>query len=124
MEYVINPLYWSLLYKPDEFDPYTFHSYIGPYMNHFVPWFLLNIEWYLNGFHFNSPQTLYLIISKGFLYLFVNYLGSLSLGRPVYYFLNYENYKSAIIIINILFLKSFIYLALSWLTNLLKSDHY
>jgi hypothetical protein len=58
MEFVINPIYWSLLYEPELFDPSVFASYKGPYMNHFAPLLFLNIELWMNGFTFNCPDTL------------------------------------------------------------------
>lgn len=89
MEYVINPLYWALLYEPENFDPYSFVSYRGPYMNHFVPFLLLNIEWWMNGFHWNCPKTIKYIAIFSPIYLTLNYLGTVYMGRPFYFFLSF-----------------------------------
>jgi hypothetical protein len=89
MEYVINPLYWTLLYDPRNFNELTWEAYRGPYFNHFFPFVLLNIEWVLNGFHFNYYQTLRHFIVVGCVYFFMNFMGYLHLGKPIYFFLNY-----------------------------------
>lgn len=124
MEYVINPLYWTLLYEPENFDPSSFVSYRGPYMNHFAPFLLLNIEWWMNGFHWNCPKTIKYIAYFSPFYLTLNYCGTIIMGKPMYFFLNFENYKSVIICLNILILKIFIYIALSWINNFVKSKHF
>jgi hypothetical protein len=98
MEFVINPIYWSLLYEPELFDPSVFSSYKGPYMNHFVPLLFLNIEWWMNGFTFNCPDTLKLFVFEAFMYCATNYMGSWVMGYPIYYFLTFNNTKSAIVI--------------------------
>ena len=120
MEYLINPLYWSLLYDPSVFKANEFRSYIGPYMNHLAPMVLLNLELIMNRFYFNSDENLRHIILMGLVYIIINYSGTLIMGRPIYFFLNYEDYTTAIVLANILLFLIFIYLSLCWVNNTLK----
>jgi len=89
MEYLINALYWALLFEPEKLNPEIWATYRGPFINHLTPFILLNIELFLNGCHFNYPGNLKYFIAVTFTYLFVNMFVTFYYGVPVYYFLNY-----------------------------------
>jgi hypothetical protein len=102
MEYIINTLYWALIYKAENFPIWTLETIRGPYFNHLFPFVILNIEWLLNGFHFNSKQTLRYFTIMGFTFFTVNYTGSIYQGKPVYDFLNYKKPQTFLVIIGIM----------------------
>lgn len=122
MEYVINPLYWSLLYEPQAFDPSQLVSYRGPYMNHFIPWIYLNIEWWLNGFQFNLPGTMHVFFCEGILYAAVNYTGMIITGHPIYFFITFEDMRTVIVFSAIVVMQLIIYFCLTLINNYYKSD--
>ena len=117
MEYCINPLYWSLLYDSTLLLPGVWSTYRGPFCNHLMPFVLLNIEWLVNGFHFHYYQTRRYLIILTFTYFSANLMGSIVMGEPIYYFVNYSNPKTFIIIIGIIVYQSYMYLALSYVNN-------
>lgn len=122
MEYVINPLYWSLIYEPELFDPSKLVSYRGPYMNHFVPWIYLNIEWWLNGFQFNLPGTLHVFFFEALVYTTVNYIGIQVMGHPIYYFLTFNDFKTVVIFFAIVVMQIMIYFCITVINNYYKNE--
>lgn len=76
MEYMINILYWKLLFNSsliNIWDPTTFR---GPFLNHFLPWVLLNIELLISDFHFKYPYNLryFTVLIPG--YILMNLYGT------------------------------------------------
>lgn len=122
MEYVINPLYWTLIYNPALFDASKLSTYRGPYCNHFVPWFYLNIEWQMNGFAFNMPSTKHYFIYLTIVYSIVNFVSTMILGYPIYHFLTYSSPKDALIIIGVAVMLFSIYTCLTLINNYLKAN--
>lgn len=118
MEYLINILYWTLLFdRSTIFDFWSPDTYRGPILNHLLPFVLLNIELMLSGLIFDHSKNyryfLYLLV----VYCSFNYFGFLYQGAPVYYFLNYNDSKTVIIIFSILILQTTLYLIVATLNN-------
>lgn len=124
MEYVINPLYWTLIYDHSKFDPWVWSTYRGPYINHLLPFILLNIEWMLNGFHFNYPHSWRHVTAITSVYVILNYCGSMYLGKPLYTFVNWQNPMTFLIILCIMIYQYFIFTTISYINNFyLKNGH-
>ena len=117
MEYLINVLYWKLLYDPNMINFNDFTTLRGPFLNHLMPFIFLNLEMILNGFTFDFSSNFRHFIKLVFVYLFMNLLGSIYLGSPVYYFLRFDELKTILVIAVILVIQISIYICLSIVNN-------
>ncbi|CDW81891.1 UNKNOWN [Stylonychia lemnae] len=57
MEYLINLLYWTLIYEQKQIEFWKPETYRGPFINHLFPFLLLNFELILNGIEFNYKKN-------------------------------------------------------------------
>eukprot|EP00347_Sterkiella_histriomuscorum_P001045 403373549 len=89
MEYLINILYWSLLFD----------------------------QLIMSGIMFNYTKKIRYYSYMFFIYGFVNYAGFCYLGQPVYYFLPFNDFKTIFIIFTILILQTTVYITLATFNN-------
>lgn len=102
MEYLINVLYWKLLFDPTVIVYTDPASIRGPFLNHLLPFILLNVEMLLNGFHFNFPNNTKYFSALILVYLIMNICGTFYQGAPVYYFITYDSPRTIVILLGIL----------------------
>jgi hypothetical protein len=96
-------VYWAALYKEDlkelndfEDEDYKFYLFWHKTLSHILPFVSSVIHAWLSRAVYIPGHSIYMI-TMGVLYLFTNYYGTLLRGKPLYFFMTWNDYTTIII---------------------------